>query len=1027
MPNATISLGLAAAAFLAAAPAEAAAPTKEGDVVHLAGTRWAQLHEGSKASEEPLPGPWAEHREVELTRLEDGVRVEVTWKIRTMGEGWFEGVVLGRIGGARIESIRWRGKPATVAATPKGEIVVSRLEKGRSGVLKMVAFVPKGSRGDSLELDLLPAVRGRVRVRARDRRAVLERRDSGEAIPRIRGRHWTGARDLKLTFAEPRTAGEPTKGADGFLALGRSALGLTFGDAELRGRAKVEWIVRRGSTDRVELDVVGVGGDVDLTGANVRGWHRVGDRIEVELQEPETHRVALELSWTQAISAGESSTLVAPVITPREAWRTENYLQVARDGELEVLPRLVGWSGIAASRMPSWAGGLIEGSATSSFHGKASNGDSSFELLRFVPLAGPPVVIDVAAYEVATSDEGRVLLRAQYEVRNERASHLRLSPPAGMRIIGVRVGGEVAVPARGEGGTWLIPLTRSVESVDGLLSFPVEAVLMAEGEGWARREDRSLELPRVDAPIATSRTRLFLPPGFRSRMERGEGDTVDHFSEGEGITYGLGVGDVGIVQAEMKYRDAVSRYLKNDFEGAQQQLEELEDMGASNRNIEGLRANLQVIQKDGNDRGGPAEDPTEPDTEADEGRSTLLERRIKQQAQARAVEDKRAQVRFAEEAKRLEAEGRYDDAERKFEQALELGDRLELLEQEESVEQQQLNEELSVQYEKVEERKARRKRREKSKKSVSSRSATKTPADGKLGGKQKACKTDEHGECVYVVRAGRGPAEGAVAGGGASAGLDVASAAVDQDAEQPTSYEATVSAPLLEDSEDTGVAHFKMVENLERRASELEALEGKQVAKERVRLLELEREAAELDGRPAGSAAALPTSTDEAHGNARGDEWVVLGGEVAAPEPEPPPFEAPTAVADEPAPASYGSGVSGRRRARGGRSRRRVLKGTGSAAPPAAAAKPAPEAPRTVVPGGGDVLDPAPDAPAPTPAALPAALPDPVVRASALSVVIPAIGDPVLYQRLLLPAGEAQRLEIRARAPSRLTNRKYRR
>ena len=48
----------------------------------------------------------------------------------------------------------------------------------------------------------------------------------------------------------------------------------------------------------------------------------------------------------------------------------------------------------------------------------------------------------------------------------------------------------------------------------------------------------------LDAPIAGSRLTLHLPPGYRSRKRPGDGDVVAAFTRGEGITYGLGVGEV---------------------------------------------------------------------------------------------------------------------------------------------------------------------------------------------------------------------------------------------------------------------------------------------------------------------------------------------------------------------------------------------------------------------------------------------------------------------------------------------------
>lgn len=49
--------------------------------------------------------------------------------------------------------------------------------------------------------------------------------------------------------------------------------------------------------------------------------------------------------------------------------------------------------------------------------------------------------------------------------------------------------------------------------------------------------------------------------------------------------------------------------------------------------------------------------------------------------------------------------------------------------------------------------------------------------------------------------------------------------------------------------------------------------------------------------------------------------------------------------------------------------------------------------------------------------AAPVGMPQPKVTASALSVVVPAVGQAVLYQRLLLPADAAYAVEVSAREP----------
>jgi hypothetical protein len=203
-------------------------------------------------------------------------------------------------------------------------------------------------------------------------------------------------------------------------------------------------------------------------------------------------------------------------------FRGESALQLARDGEVEGVPEATGWTPSSAPRAAGVGQGLVEGTPTRRSRPAAAR-SGSLTLLRFVPIEGPPVVVDVAAYTIATSREGRALIRAHYEVRNERAASLRIRPPPGFEILGVRVAGETAVIARDREGAWRVPLQRSVDTVSGLLSFPVEVALLGEAKPWAqtRAARTAAAAPRRagggDAGDRAPAARLSLAPAPRRR------------------------------------------------------------------------------------------------------------------------------------------------------------------------------------------------------------------------------------------------------------------------------------------------------------------------------------------------------------------------------------------------------------------------------------------------------------------------------------------------------------------------------
>jgi hypothetical protein len=625
--------------------------------VELSGDTWRELAFPEVPEPAPAPGPRIADRSVQILPVEDGLELRARWLVETDEPGWMHGVLLGP--GAHLEAVTWNGRPAVFAALSSGTVIAGWVEDRVE--ITLHGFLPGDPSTKAVPLRLLPSVRGSIVVEAED----LTVRPGGDERPVVvvDGRFATGAEHLEVALAPP-----PER-ERGTVAIAHAGVGVTVGDAEARGRAHLVWELRRGRLEAVAFRAVGVGPDLEVVGDNVRSWRRTGDRVEVELQAPVEQRLELEVRWTSAVPGGTEASLPLPRIEPLEAWRADAALQLARDGEVEVVPELTGWSSIPAAELPEWSRGLIEGTPTASFRAAGSAG-GMLGLFRFQPVAMPPVVVDVASYTVATTEEGRLLGRAHYEVRNERAVHLRVVPPPGSRIIGVRVGGETALPISDGGSGWLVPLLRSVETVEGLLSFPVEVTLLGEEVPWDPRVERRLALPVVDAPIAVSRTTVYLPPGYRHRRRAGDGDVVETFTEGHGITYGFGVGDVGAARADALFQQAVSSWMANEFDEAQGWLDELGDMGAESENIERLQSNLDLV---------------EGRFQAD-GAVIVQERRVREQARARGLKKEQAQGDYERQAEEAYRAGDLESAEEYFRSALEIGKTLEKLEQEEAVE-----------------------------------------------------------------------------------------------------------------------------------------------------------------------------------------------------------------------------------------------------------------------------------------------------------------------------------------------------
>ena len=640
----------------------------QAGTVTLDGARWKQLLPPEEPKAEVAPGPAITWRRLSLKPGEKEILIDGVYKIHTARPGWLDVLLAGP--GVEVRTARLAGRNAPIATGPDGTVLTVWVEGDAQ--LEVTAAASGDAARQPITLDLLDAPQGHVDVRT-TRKVRLT---SKAAIAKVSDTFWTGARDLSLRTLDWEKAGPKPN-----LVISQIGVGATLFDAEMLVKAHVRWGILHGELEEVSFDVPTAGADLQLDGPQVASWSRAGDRVTVRLRDPEDASVDVDLTWTSTVPEGDESRWALPRIRTQQTFRTERSLQLARDGEVEMVPDLDGWTATTGAKLPEWGRGLVEGSPTAAYTTTGA-GEGSLGLFRFTPVSAPPTFIDVAAYDIAVTEAGRALIRAHYQVRNERGAFLRILPPPDTTIVGARVSGKTAKVGI-VGKTWLIPLEKSIETVEGLLSFGVEVTLLSDTVPWQLREDRTLALPQVDVPVAVSRSTVYLPPGYQNRLAVGERSTIVSFTEGEGIRYGSALGDATAAEADALFQGAVTAWMGNDFDAVQSNLDALAAMNAENSNTDRLQANMDLIS--GKDKS------------ADSGGAVALERRVKEQAKARSSRDRRAQEKVLEEAETAYLSGDYEEAEEAYSTALKLGKKLEKLEQEESVEVSEVNAMLSGQ------------------------------------------------------------------------------------------------------------------------------------------------------------------------------------------------------------------------------------------------------------------------------------------------------------------------------------------
>jgi len=308
-------------------------------------------------------------------------------------------------------------------------------------------------------------------------------------------------------------------------------------------------------------------------------------------------------------------------------------------------------------------------------------------------------VVQSAEYVVSQSEDGHVLARATWLVRNERSQYLKVTPPRGLRPLTVRVSGRPALILK-EGDSFYVPLEKSIETVQGLLAFPVEVAWIGTDIGWlssghARKQARVLTLPAVNAPIQAAKWEVHLPRGWKL-------DT--HPSRSPAARSGGKVGsklDNAKEQAREAWTNAIDAYKYNDFESAQRWLDAsrgyadqtVEKDVATMDNVGRLQSNLDVLLQTARPS-TPSSTATLTTSGSASGTAELraaeddvLARRVRDLANAKTTDAQLAQARLEEDARKAILAGDDVRAAEALEQVTALAKDIGITEQKESSEQ----------------------------------------------------------------------------------------------------------------------------------------------------------------------------------------------------------------------------------------------------------------------------------------------------------------------------------------------------
>jgi len=139
---------------------------------------------------------------------------------------------------------------------------------------------------------------------------------------------------------------------------------------------------------------------------------------------------------------------------------------------------------------------------------------STLDIKKHKKISVPMAAIDTANIVTLFTEDGKVVHRVIYQVRNSGKQFLQLGLPENAVIWSVFVGGEPAESSINAEGNLLIPLIRSRSLNQQLNTFPVEVIYNLSKKKFSITGMKYSELPKTDIIISQLMWSVYLPNDY---------------------------------------------------------------------------------------------------------------------------------------------------------------------------------------------------------------------------------------------------------------------------------------------------------------------------------------------------------------------------------------------------------------------------------------------------------------------------------------------------------------------------------
>ncbi|PYR90402.1 MAG: hypothetical protein DMF84_21050 [Acidobacteria bacterium] len=252
-----------------------------------------------------------------------------------------------------------------------------------------------------------------------------------------------------------------------------------------------------------------------VAGAMVGDWTTDGGILTVALLEPATTEVSVVIN---AETRGpREGAVVVPLLRVPAAERENGGVAVDIVGPGEIgAPQPRGLEPADPTDLGDILAGRESASMTA-FRFAPLSGASpralTVNVTRYTPQAVLVANVEEARYDALAAEDGKVLVRARYAVRNNQRSFLGVTLPAQSVLWSASLAGGPVRPGLGATGGLLLPLHKG-RAGEEAPSFVVELVYLQRAAAWSEKGNARLDLPAVDLPVSRTGLTLHYSPRY---------------------------------------------------------------------------------------------------------------------------------------------------------------------------------------------------------------------------------------------------------------------------------------------------------------------------------------------------------------------------------------------------------------------------------------------------------------------------------------------------------------------------------